>query len=378
MSEQRLRRAVEALDRSVAEVDVMERLAQLQGRRRRHRAGSAAMAILLVAAVSGAVVMVARQARRPDPATVATTVAPATAPPTVVATTPVQHPSGVAVGVGAVWVTAGDYQDTRVVRLDPASNQVAASIPVPDGSDRLAVGAGAVWVASRSDNTVTRIDPASNQVAATIDVGREPAGITVAAGSVWVASTLDDTVSRIDPASNQVVATIPVPGQGSAVTVAATGGAVWVSGNRGLHRIDPASNRVTATGVCCGDLAGGAGGLWVANGMDRTVLRVDPATGRVLARIPLPAAAAEAPFGIAAAGGSVWVTSATADPKPGDPSVLWRVDPAGNRVAGTLRLGTVGTVGARHVQPTAAAGQDGTAWVTVGDRDAVLRIRPRP
>jgi YVTN family beta-propeller protein len=378
MSEERLRSAAEALQRSVAEVDVMERLAQLEGRRRRYRVASAATAILLVAAVSGAVAVVARQAR-PDPVTVPTTIATAAAPAgTVVATIPVRAPSGVAVGGGAVWVTAGGYQDTRVLRIDPASNRVVASIPVPDGSDRLAVGAGAVWVANRSDNSVSRIDPAGNRVAATIGVGREPLGITVAAGSVWVASMLDDSVSRIDPAGNRVAATIPVPGQGSAVTVAAAGGAVWVSGNRGLHRIDPARNRVTATGVCCGDLAGGAGGLWVANGMDRTVLRVDPATGRVLAKIPAPpATAGEAPFGIAAAG-AVWVTSATTDPQPGDPSLLWRVDPVGNRLVGTLRLGTVGPVGARHVQPTVAVDEDGTAWVTVGDRNAVLRIRPGP
>jgi YVTN family beta-propeller protein len=377
MSEERLRSAAEALQRSVAEVDVMERLAQLEGRRRRYRVASAAMAILLVAAVSGAVAVVARQAR-PDPVTVPTTIATAAPAGTVVATIPVRAPSGVAVGGGAVWVTAGGYQDTRVLRIDPVSNRVVASIPVPDGSDRLAVGAGAVWVANRSDNSVSRIDPAGNRVAATIGVGREPLGITVAAGSVWVASMLDDSVSRIDPAGNRVVATVPVPGQGSAVTVAAAGGAVWVSGNRGLHRIDPAGNRVTATGVCCGDLAGGAGGLWVANGMDRTVLRVDPATGRVLVKIPAPpATAGEAPFGIAAAS-AVWVTSAATDPKSGDPSLLWRVDPVGNRLVGTLRLGTVGPVGARHVQPTVAVDEDGTAWVTVGDRNAVLRIRPGP
>jgi DNA-binding beta-propeller fold protein YncE len=111
----------------------------------------------------------------------------------------------------------------------------------------------------------------------------------------------------------------------------------------------------------------------VANGMDGTVLRVDPASGSVLARIPVPPAAArEGPFGIAAAGGAVWVTSETVEPKPGDASLLWRIDAAGNRFAGTLR---VGTVDRNHITPTVAAGQ-GAVWVTVADRDAVLRIRP--
>jgi virginiamycin B lyase len=375
MSEERLRSAVEALHRSVAEVDVVERLERLEGRRRRYRATGVAVAILLVAAVTGAVVVAARQAGGPQPATGPTTTGPLLAPPgTVVATIPVQGgPSGAAVGGGAVWVATWGVERSRVVRIDPASNRVVTSISVPRGQTALAVGAGAVWVASSSDNSVSRIDPATNQVVATVDVDRQPSGIAVAAGSVWVASALDDTVSRIDPASNRVVATIPIPGQGSALSVAGAGGSVWVSGNRGLSRIDPARNRVTPVDVCCGELAAGAGGLWVANGMDGTVLRVDPASGSVLARIPVPPAAArEGPFGIAAAGGAVWVTSETVEPKPGDASLLWRIDAAGNRFAGTLR---VGTVDRNHITPTVAAGQ-GAVWVTVADRDAVLRIRP--
>lgn len=375
MSEARLRGAAEALHRSVAEVDVMDRLERLQGRRRRYRAASVAIAILLVAAVGGAVAVAARWAGRPEPTTTPTTAAPVVAPAgKVVATIPVQGgPSGVAVGDGAVWVGTWGVDRSRVVRIDPASNRVMASTTVPQGQAELAVGAGAVWVASLSDNSVSRIDPATNKVAATIAVGRQPSGIAVAAGSVWVASALDDTVTRINPASNRVVATIPIPGQGSALSLAAAGGSVWVSGNRGLGRIDPAGNRVTPVDVCCGELAAGAGGLWVADGMDRAVLRVDPASGRVLARIPVPPAAApENPFRIAAAGGAVWVTGETVDPKPGDASLLWRVDAAANRFAGTLRIGTVGR---NHVAAAVAAGRD-AVWVTVGDGDAVLRIRP--
>ena len=109
MSEERLRSAVEALHRSVAEVDVVERLERLEGRRRRYRATGVAVAILLVAAVTGAVVVAARQAGGPQPATGPTTTGPLLAPPgTVVATIPVQGgPSGVAVGGGAVWVANG-------------------------------------------------------------------------------------------------------------------------------------------------------------------------------------------------------------------------------------------------------------------------------
>jgi virginiamycin B lyase len=376
MSEERLRGAAEALHRSVAEVDVMERLERLEGRRRRYRATSVAVAVLLVAAVTGVVALAARQAGGPEPLIRPATTAPGPAPGgTVVATIPVQgRPFGVAVGEGAVWVATWGADRSRVVRIDRATNQVAATVAVPLGQATLAAGAGAVWVASSSDNSVSRIDPATDRVDATIDVGRQPSGIAVAAGSLWVANALDDTVSRIDPARNHVVATIPIPGQGSAFSLAAAGGSVWVSGNHGLYRIDPAGNHVTKVDVCCGEVAAGAGGLWMANGMDGAVLRLDPASGRVLARIPVPPAAApEGPFHIAAGGGAVWVTSETVQPKPGDASLLSRFDAAANRFAGTQR---VATVGRNHVTPTLAAGPDGTAWVTVGDADAVLRVRP--
>src|SRR5919108_4149029 len=68
MHEERLRSAVEALHRSVAEVDVLERLERLEGRRRRYRATSVAMAILLLAAVAGTVAVAAGRTGPPEPA----------------------------------------------------------------------------------------------------------------------------------------------------------------------------------------------------------------------------------------------------------------------------------------------------------------------
>jgi hypothetical protein len=99
----------------------------------------------------------------------------------------------------------------------------------------------------------------------------------------------------------------------------------------------------------------------------------DERTGERFEHPGAPAAVPEGPFHVAAAGGAVWVTSETVEPKPGDASLLWRVDAATNRFAGALR---VGTVGRNHISPTVAAGGDGTAWVAVADADAVLRVRP--
>ena len=51
----------------------------------------------------------------------------------------------------------------------------------------MAVGERAVWVANAKDGTVSRIDPATNQVTATVRVGGSPRDVAVGSGRVWVA-----------------------------------------------------------------------------------------------------------------------------------------------------------------------------------------------
>jgi streptogramin lyase len=50
-------------------------------------------------------------------------------------------------------------QDAAVItRIDPATNRVAARIPIP-AYGAIAVGAGAAWAADAQANVVDRIDP---------------------------------------------------------------------------------------------------------------------------------------------------------------------------------------------------------------------------
>jgi virginiamycin B lyase len=148
-------------------------------------------------------------------------------------------------------------------------------------------------------------------VVATVPVGRSATGLAIAAGSVWVASSLDDTVTRIDQASNRVLATVPVGREPTALATA--GGAVWVAlpAREGLGRIDQAGNRVRFVPVprcCAGALAAGEDALWAI--WDGTLVRLDPETGRALARVTLPRTEAVYPYQVAVAGGAVWVASA--------------------------------------------------------------------
>src|SRR6266498_1663470 len=96
----------------------------------------------------------------------------------------------------------------------------------------------------------------------------EMSAIAAGPDAVWAARC---EVFRVDPRSNQVVATVLGTGQSAATclrSVAVGAGMVWgVVPEVGLVRIDPATNRVAArvpvgaVGASVGDGCGGVGGL---------------------------------------------------------------------------------------------------------------------
>ena len=48
-----------------------------------------------------------------------------------------------------------------------------------------------MWVTNNCDGTVTRIDPATNEVVATIETGHHPKWLAVGGGHVWVGLTAE-------------------------------------------------------------------------------------------------------------------------------------------------------------------------------------------
>ena len=227
-------------------------------------------------------------------------------------------PVAAAAGDGALWVSVVSYDMSTqtalpgsVLRVDPGSGQVAATIPGGRNGLDIAASPGAVWVANYDDGTISRIDTAANAVAATITLAAGVSGIAYGEGAIWVANEKTTTVSRIDPATNQVVATIPTVGV--AEGVAAGAGAIWVA-NSGtervadgvLSRIDPATNQVVRTiplGMNPAFVAFGGGYAWVAMNGEPTVVQVNVATNAVQSRVSVGGPC----WGIAATGHAVWV-----------------------------------------------------------------------
>lgn len=255
----------------------------------------------------------------------------------VVATIDIEHGS-FAVGEGFVWVAGGGRgSGGNLRRLDPATNEFTGS-PIPlDGNDpRVEVGEGAVWVtvgteSEQARGQLMRIDPTTGEIRR-VALDGHPYGTAIGAGSVWVHT---QTFDSADP-------NVPV--------------------NR-LYRIDARTLAIEATErpARTPGLAFGEGSLWTLSDGERvsTLTRIDPATNRAVATIDLPPGANRLTGGFAAGGGSVWVVN-------GEDGTLHRVDATTNRVAGDpIRVGR----GAQEV----AVGED-AVWVTTYAEGTVARI----
>jgi YVTN family beta-propeller protein len=101
---------------------------------------------------------------------------------------------GVTFGFGRIWATTTDQhrQHPAVIVFHPESllsletrlpHAVFTEFHSPLG---VASGAGGIWVADYAQHRVVRVDPNTGEVAATVRVGGKPWGITVADGRVWV------------------------------------------------------------------------------------------------------------------------------------------------------------------------------------------------
>jgi YVTN family beta-propeller protein len=243
--------------------------------------------------------------------------------PSVVATIKVQgDPQGVAADARAVWVA--ELTNNSVARIDPETNVVAKRYAVGVRPVGVAVGEGAVWVTANGSDEVWTIDLRADEVKGPpIKVGREPLDVVVGQGSVWVTNMASGTVSRIDPRSRQVVATIPVGPEPIGIALGATG--VWVAGFRDslLWRIDPRTNRILGAPVSVGQgpsaVIASPSGLWVAS-QSATVSRVDETRNAVVTF-----AVGQSASGVAAVGQQIWVSDYLG-------GTIWRVDTGNNSV----------------------------------------------
>jgi YVTN family beta-propeller protein len=170
-----------------------------------------------------------------------------------------------------------------------------------------------------------------------------------------------DNVGVIDASSNRVVAAVPVGRQPAAIAADPT--SVWVANGQDqtLTRLDPETRQVagtipldaTPTGV-----AAGPSGVWVAYGLVGSVARIDPQFETVAT--PIEDAVSRSSGGAIAEGeGAVWLVSRIGE--------IARIDPR----TGRIKRGIVGN------GSSAVAVGEGAVWVTNASDSTVFRLNPR-
>jgi serine/threonine-protein kinase len=248
-----------------------------------------------------------------------------------------------------------------------ASASLARAIPI-EGAGLLASGEGALWVASSVDPVLARVDPATGAVEARIDLSEPgvPTFLAAGEGGVWLGRpglATSDPLWKYEPASGSLVQ-LESNVEPHGVAVGEEG--VWVGALPSVVSIDPVDGDpvfdidLRKAGACdcfAGTMAAGEGAVWVVAGGEvaDTVFRVDPSTGDV-STVALGAPGAD----IVTGSGSVWVTNP-------DDDVLFRIDPATNRIAESIRVGRI---------PTGVAVGGGFVWVASARDGTVTRVDP--
>lgn len=185
--------------------------------------------------------------------------------------------SSVAVGDDGVWMLSTGTQRT-LVRIDPATNEVADSFPAPGGTTAVRAGAGSLWITRADAGQLLRVDPATGEVLAEIDAAPDCVFLAFGEGGVWTMGSTGEVV-HVDRERDSVLATIPTGGRVDHGDVAVGGGYVWARISESLFaQIDPATNTVVAR---YGPPSEGSGGIdaddqavWVSDFLGRTLWRL--------------------------------------------------------------------------------------------------------
>jgi DNA-binding SARP family transcriptional activator/streptogramin lyase len=167
-------------------------------------------------------------------------------------------------------------------------------------------------------------------IGALLLVGAVAALVVAFTGDPNSVVVVPNSVAVVNPKTGEVVADVPIGGRPVAIAIGA--GGVWVANadDQTIVRIDPKSRKVVKTigglGTNISDVAVGFNSVWVAGGNDGTLTRIDPGLNAPGEPIDLgkdTGVVPQAVFLVATGGGSVWVTRG---------NTLLRIDPGDNQV----------------------------------------------
>ncbi len=195
----------------------------------------------------------------------------------------------------------------KLVRVDLRSGRKRA-VAVGAGAFDVLLGLGSVWAPNFEVGTVARLDSTTGRLRRVFEIGGHPTGLASCGGRVWVGHGRGATwLTSIDPRMLRV-RRIPV-GAADPRRPRCIAGVVWVATPMSVLRLDPASGRLLGRlhiGETLGDLAAAPDGLvWVTDKEHSVVYRLSADGRAVVDSFP----AGPGAFALARTGDTMWVTS---------------------------------------------------------------------
>jgi len=187
--------------------------------------------------------------------------------------------AGITVDDRGVWLVTN--KDGSLVRLDPTTGAVQATVRIAAGSYNPHYSAGTVWISQADGAQLSAVDTTSLQVTATVATGPNPRFLTAGDGAVWTLDQGDGAVTRIDMHTLRTTAiALHTPGHGGDIKF--DDGLVWSTvWKMPLSVIDAKSSKLLCQWAGPGgdSLGLGFGSIWLTD-----------YHGGSIARIPLEAA----------------------------------------------------------------------------------------
>lgn len=289
---------------------------------------------------------------------------------------PVAEPVSARIAAGGLWVaTLGG----SVYRLDQRTGAIQSTITLPGNAcGPLTDAAGLLWVrvcasgpsAAASSTHMVAINPTDATTALTLTfAGRAGGSVAELDGSVWViADEGTGTLQKIDPSTGTVGDT---RNAGARVTdVVAWGGDLWLAAPDDkallhLARGTAAPPDVLALGDAPSSLLATRTEIWAGLGTTGEIVRLDPLTTSITARIPLGDVL---PVQLVANGDQLLVLSRRE---------LSRIDAATGAVVGRISLGTHAIAFAPQFEgPNLGLAAEGATVWFVPARGDMVRLIP--
>jgi serine/threonine-protein kinase len=286
---------------------------------------------------------------------------------------------GAAVAAAAVAVVAIAFRPSTA--SNGGGNVAGKPVQLSSTPDALTSTRDAVWAMQSRPGIVARVDARTHGITTVEDhyaIGAQGAlsDVAVGRGTIWVAQS-DPTAGGLERLAGPASAPVDRVPLASASAIAVGDGALWAGDDltrfppvvrngstaprsATVLRLDPVTGRITARieriGRAVADIAVGPHAVWVALGPGDAVARIEPGSASLVTRVPLAGRADR----LALAGSTVWVLDRTA-------GTITRVDGRTNRTIGApISIG-------KKLEDIAAGGD--ALWVAAADR-TLTRLDP--